>query len=528
MRPPFALFALLTACLGSTVPPDAAYDADAGVDAALRAPRVVDWRVVDHGGRPWPADAAPRRPIVEIDFNRPIDPTAVFFFGPDAQDLAALEDDLARSPLRVVNERARLPVESFAVGATLRLIPAALEPGASYAVGVGRWAAAADGSHLAAPFVAALTIAGHEAGAGITDAWPPSGAAGIPTGLQFAAVRFDDVVTPATGVRLEGPEGVVRTEAETTDCGLIGWPPGTCVRLTWEGRLEPRRRYRLVVDEAVTDRGGAPVGPWTSTFETGAEPITEVGLLALACGLDEVAQGPLCLWIDDRSISLRALAGAPVRAFLEAGARRSGAVAPRGEITLRLDGLTPDADHSLRLVLEGPSGATFVEALDVHTEPILPPVTITEVRADARGPEPRQEYVELLNSGAVPVPLEGWSLSDRVDREGDVLGAVTPLPPGGRALLVASSFDPEHPDDPPVPEGIPLLRIEGSLGSGGLANAGEPLYLRDAAGRRVSFVPAMPAPGPGICWVRRDTARTGAPSDFYAAPCTPGEDTPPP
>ncbi len=527
MRATYLLFALLAGCLAPAGSPDNSYDA--GSDAALPSPRVLDWRVVDHDGRPWSPERAPRRPIVELDLSRPIAADGVYLFGPAAQPIEDLTDDLGRAPLRLVNERARIPVEILPVGSTLRLIPSTLEVDEDYVVAVASWAASTeDAARLDAPFLATLHIASVQSGASVTDTWPADGAAAVPIGLRFAAVRFDDAVASLAGIRLEGPEGVVRTQVERTECGVVGWPAGECVTLTWNGSLEPHRRYRLIVDEGVTDRGGAPVGPWSASFETGAARVGEIHLLPTPCGIDEIALGPLCVVADDESIALRGLANVPVRAFIDVATRRIGAVAPRGEFAMRVADLASDRPLALRLLLEDASGATFVEDLEVRTTPPLANVTITEVRADARGPEPRQEYVELLNSGTVPVPLEGWSLSDRVDREGDVLGAVPSLAPGARALLVAAAFDPEHPDDPPVPEGVPLIRVDGTLASGGLSNAGEPLFLRDADGRRVSFVPAMPAPGPGICWVRRGMSRAGTPADFFAAPCTPGRDTPPP
>lgn len=527
MRPSSLLLALAAGCLAPATPPDAS--TDVAPDAALPPPRVVDWRVLDHEGRPWPAEDAPRRPIVELDLSRPIGLDAVYLFGPRAQAFEDLEDDLARAPLRLVNERARVPVEILRNGSSLRVMPGALEAEQTYVIAVASWAASVeDGSTVETTFLASLRIAGEEAGALVADTWPGDGAAAVPTGLRFAAVRFDDAVRSVEGVRLEGPEGVVRTQAERTECGVVGWPGGDCVVVTWEGSLEPHRRYEIVIDEGVTDRGGAPIGPWRSSFETGSDALAEVHLLETTCGLDEAALGPFCVLIDDGQVALRGLADVPVRAFLDVGARRSSAVAPRGELALGVGGLAADTAYTLRLTLEEASGTTFVESLEVRTTPPLPEVTITEVRADARGPEPRQEYIELLNSGAVPVPLQRWTLSDRVDREGDVLGAVPALAPGARALLVAAAFDPAHPDDPTVPEGVPLIRVDGTLASGGLSNAGEPLYLRDHEGRRVSYVPAMAAPGAGICWVRRGAGRGGAPSDFFAAPCTPGRDTPPP
>ncbi|MAC29150.1 MAG: hypothetical protein CMH59_22150, partial [Myxococcales bacterium] len=365
-------------------------------------------------------------------------------------------------------------------------------------------------------------VAPSGAGAEAVGSWPPAGAAGVPPELAFAAVRFDGAIQGAAGVTLEGPEGRVTAEAEVVSCEVLGWREGTCVRLRWSGVLRPRATYRLRVGEAVRDRGGAAIGPWEATFETGASEAFGLRTSPLECALDEEALGPGCLLADDDAARLRLRVDGPVRAFLVGEHASDRVVAPRGEVSLRLSGLGPDALERAELRLVGLAGETHVEALELRTHPPLAPLTIAEVRADARGPEPRQEYVELLNSGAVPVSLEGLALADRPDRLGDVVMGVWTLPPGGRALLVADGFDPSHPDDPPVPDGVPLVRIGSSLASGGLSNAGEALYLRDAEGRRLSTVPAIPAPGPGVCVVREGAGRSADPIAFGAAPCTPG------
>ena len=50
--------------------------------------------------------------------------------------------------------------------------------------------------------------------------------------------------------------------------------------------------------------------------------------------------------------------------------------------------------------------------LEFQTPPALPAVAITEVLANAAGPEPGQEYVELHNLGAEPVALAGLRVED--------------------------------------------------------------------------------------------------------------------
>ncbi|MBW2464185.1 MAG: hypothetical protein JRH11_21230, partial [Deltaproteobacteria bacterium] len=81
--------------------------------------------------------------------------------------------------------------------------------------------------------------------------------------------------------------------------------------------------------------------------------------------------------------------------------------------------------------------------------------------------------------------------------------------------------------DTPVPAGVPLARLGTSLASGGLSNAGEPLFLRDAEGHRVSAAPKTTT-GAGQCLVRRSGAsrdgRRGDVDAFVVGPCTPGRE----
>nr|MDQ3034502.1 lamin tail domain-containing protein [Myxococcota bacterium] len=206
------------------------------------------------------------------------------------------------------------------------------------------------------------------------------------------------------------------------------------------------------------------------------------------------------------------------------------AIAPRGEATLELGSLAASAIVPATLTAIDAAGRSRVLELALSTTEPLPLVAITEVRADPYGAEPRQEYVELENRGLDAVDLLGFSLADSPTAAGDVIASSHRLAPGARALLVAEAFDPDDRGDgdrdAPVPPGVALIRVDRSLASGGLSNAGEPLFLRDPGGRRISAAPAEPPPRPGVCTVRTsDDARTGARGSFdydAASGCTPG------
>jgi hypothetical protein len=245
-----------------------------------------------------------------------------------------------------------------------------------------------------------------------------------------------------------------------------------------------------------------------------------------ACDLDETEREDGCLLADDERLVWRTRVDAPVRAFFDAGTHRTSTVAPRGDVTLELRTLAPDTRVSGTLTLVDLGGFTVHLPLEAATFPALPTVAITEVRANPAGPEPAQEYVEILNYGSSAVDLAGFAISDAGDRAGDVFAAPAALAPGEAALVVADGFDPTHPDDPPVPPGVTLIRIGSSLATSGLANAGEPVFLRDAGGHRLSAAPSVASPSDERCVVRIGaTPRDGDPSSFTLGPCTPGRAT---
>lgn len=526
LRPTRAAIALaLTGCLGNAParPPDPGPTADGGRDR----PAIRSWTVRDFSGRVHPADRAPRRPVIVIESTVPLlgdpEPLALLASPPNE----ALRDDLERAPLRASTEALRVEATVERRGTALLLRPrGALEPGGTYTVALGAWAHDASGRSLDEPLAGALVVAdGPDAGAAMTDTWPADGTAGVPATLPLVAVRFDGYVDGTDAIGLgDDAGGEVPVRRQAVPCDLIGWRDGRCVVLRPAAALARGAAYRIVVGEDVRDATGAPVGPVTAMFRTASGGrATDLGWLSPTCALDEESVAVGCLLADDRSLTLRVRADAPVRLWLVSAHATDSAVAPRGEATLRLAGLSPGTPQDVTLRAVDLSGREQSVTSTWSTEADLAPLSITEVRADPRGPEPAQEYVEVANVGHAPVDLSGFTLADRADREGDRVSDAVLVPPGARVLLVADAFDPTHPEDASVPPGVGLVRLGTSLGSGGLANGGEPLFLRDPEGRRVSAAPAVKPPEAGTCIVRiAADPRTGDAAAFAPAPCTPG------
>jgi hypothetical protein len=149
----------------------------------------------------------------------------------------------------------------------------------------------------------------------------------------------------------------------------------------------------------------------------------------------------------------------------------------------------------------------------------MPHVILNEAQANPLGPEPAQEWVELVNDGSVAANLGGYVLAD--------IGGTTTLPdallpPGGYALIVNETFVEDDELDPPPAPGTLLLRVA-KLGLNGLSNSGEPLKLIDTEGQVVSRFPATPKPkaGRSVSRVKPD-APDGIAASFADSEPTPG------
>lgn len=116
-------------------------------------------------------------------------------------------------------------------------------------------------------------------------------------------------------------------------------------------------------------------------------------------------------------------------------------------------------------------------------------VRISEVMADPTGSGFRNEYVELINLGGVPVDLAGWAISDGASADVLVFGETSVLVPGERCLIV----DPDYAGgDRPYGNFIDVFQAtieDGAIGSAGLDNVEpETLSLISAMGDTVSSV----------------------------------------
>ncbi|MGD8860503.1 MAG: lamin tail domain-containing protein [Myxococcales bacterium] len=522
-----ATFFLLmaSACLSTEAPPG-----DRG--APTGHVRVTAW-----DGSEDSLDAIARRPRIRLEAGARLrDPDGSVFvlrtdYGPD------LIDDLQRAPLRSSNlERAVFTARSSDATGLWVTPQAALPPGAELLLAVGAWAETVDGSR---PFPEGLALPLHvdddpTAGAALHASFPPDGAAGVGTHVETITLAFDGALAPtpdaAAGVWIEAPTGrAVEATARVDSCKRLepALDGHDCVRLVPTARLRPRALHRVVVGQALRDARGAPVGPAVIELRTAGGPDETAPALGLPpCQVDETALPVGCALIDDDGFDLRLRVDEPAVLALEGDELSRHAVALAGDARFSVRGLGPGRKLKLRLRARDASGNATQADFELSTHERLATLSITETRFDPLGPEPRQEFVEVLNYGSQPVDLRGFSLGDRPDAPSPEIGRPATVAPGARALLVADDFDPLDPADTPPPPGALLVRVGRSLGESGLRNSGEAIFLRDPLGRRVTAAPALPRPGPGSCRVRvAADPRSGASGSFERAPdgrCTPG------
>jgi len=312
------------------------------------------------------------------------------------------------------------------------------------------------------------STAGGPAGAALVD--PVAGAIDVPLNLAAIVVRFPDAVSWGTeGLRVcdggGGPIAAMAPVAEPCDGG------GACYRVALAGSLPPALPCRVVIGAGATDAGGDAIdGGVVGIFQAAAEPDETPPVLG---DLSIAAAGP-CL-----SVSFSTDEPATATIVLQAGGIEvdspGGVGQTRFDVAIPVTALPPESAATITVTATDRAGNVAASSpLAFETPPALPPIAITEVLANAAVPEPAQEYVELRNMGDETVALAGLRLEDA--KGGDDLPAET-LAPGGYALVVTSTYDPNQGQDPAPRAGTLLLRVDSRIGSDGLSNGGELVRL---------------------------------------------------
>lgn len=311
---------------------------------------------------------------------------------------------------------------------------------------------------------------------------PAAGAAGVPLNLAAVLVRFPTPVAVPAGALTVAAAGQPTTVAapEPIECpaGDIGM--GTCYRLALVDLLLPSVTYVVSLHDGATAADGAAVSAGVvGQFATAAEldlrapAISALTVepsgpcLRVSLQTDEPAAVVVLLRgsIGERTVS----AGAGTTQFSVAASVAAFAGGSDLEVVARATDAAGNVAESAGVAVSVPEG--------------LLPIAITEVLANAAGPEPAQEFIEIRNLGDAPVDVGGLSIEDA--KAADVLPPAV-LEVGAYALIVPSGFDPAGGADVPPRGGTVLMRVDARLGSDGMTNGGEVVRLRNGAGTVVS------------------------------------------
>ncbi len=366
-----------------------------------------------------------------------------------------------------------------------RAVPSVVVPLEGGAIVVSPRAPLAEGAYTLAAgsalFRHAFEVAG---GAGVPvlgRVWPPASGGPAAFGVYCAEGALPDELELEAGPAL-GAFELRRGAVDDTRVGRCV----TVVASGGEGKTLPPPPRLLA--------GGAPfafLDPAPLTPGLGEAPAAAPA----ACAPPSLALGPICCEALDDRLVLRP-GPVPVLAIVEAGGALEARAFVEGASVLR--GLAPATTARVALRFFDAAGAPGEASIEVTTLPERPHVVINEVLADALGPEPESEWVELVNDGLSEVDLAGFVLADG---GGEVVLPAQRLAPGGFALLTAEGFVPGAGGDVAPAPAATIVTLP-ALGKSGLSNAGEALALRAPGGEVVSRFPAAPKPKPGASVAR--------------------------
>lgn len=243
---------------------------------------------------------------------------------------------------------------------------------------------------------------------------------------------------------------------------------------------------------------------------------------ACAPGERKVLSG--CMTVEDDRIVLRGPEEATLWIVSAAGLPDLQSTTQHGSRTV-LAGLTPSSKVSLDIEALSLDGRWMFERVEARTRPPSPRLSLHEVYANAVGPEPQQEWIEIFNAGTAPGSLANLTITD--------VGGATMLPedagilePGAFVLVAREDFDPSGIYDVPPPSVCSIVRVP-VLGSHGLSNDGELLRLLAADGETVlSTIPGGMKSKAGQSVARVDVTKVDEDPQAFAiadppTPCGP-------
>jgi hypothetical protein len=475
--------------------------------------------VRDQNDALWDTENTPRVPVfflqaseeAELDLERRL------FLLRDVPSPELLAD-LRSTSLRATTEMARVALRVTAcagAGDNCAAPRVPLEAGARYTL---VWATVAGAVQF--PIAVSRSPA---AGAALIESLPGELSGRVPINLARVLVRFDGYLAQGSAeLSLYDAAGQrVPTAGRFLSCAELGLPPGDCFELLPSAPLAKSTRHTVQFSGALTDVTGAGLLEREIGFTTAAESDARApALRALDCAKDEQLVGSLCALPSERSVAVRARSDESGYLTLSAEGMQAAAIGATADFELTLP---LASERALLVSLSDLAGNTSHTQVVLAPAPDLARLAIDEVRVDPLGPEPAQEYVEVLNFGASDVSMMGFSLTHDPFAQGLAIADDITVAPGERVLVVPPEFDARESSDGALPAGVRLARLARPLA---LRNEGSALYLRDAQGRRLSASPALGPEQAGQCIHRVDNdPRSGDMLAFArdaSGGCTPG------
>jgi hypothetical protein len=331
--------------------------------------------------------------------------------------------------------------------------------------------------------------------------WPPMDALAIEPTLIFCAAEPIDV-EPADATFGPGDR------AATIEPGAVASGAGrSCVRVR---ATEPVEEDAMLIPPPAVGALGLDPTPLVI-----GDPLL-AATSSLSCEAFEVPFGRGCARIlDDRAL---VRTSDEARLWVVAGPSVDLVVATTPGEPFTVHPLAVDAAIRLNVVSYDAAGGEESSTVEAWTSPASPHLVLNEALANAVGPEPASEWVEIVNDGALAASLAGHVIADL---GGEVELPDVVLPPHAIALVVGDGWTGDGLDDVAPPPDAIIVRVP-RIGRSGIANGGEPLRLRDPSGAIVSTIPSIASPEPGMSTARREPWLADAPSSFVVAVPTPG------
>jgi hypothetical protein len=434
-----------------------------------------------------PLDAAP--PVLWIRAEMPVDPERIVLVHGHAG--SAQVSQVRRGEISKTLQAALVPVVIWsedpdggaAPKGSVVIVPSeALVPGDDYTLLSGEPARATS-----------LRVATDDPAPILARVWPPAGASAT---ARYAVWCGDAALPPidqAMDLAPAGPHGRIMRGVVDGDGGA------RCLR--FEAPAAP---------ESTDPRGQPPpsVSDGSALFRLDPRPI-EGGapghpIPALDCEPTEIQFGPGCALVADDRLTVRAPAAPALWTIAGEGLDRV-LVTAAGE-SFAVTGLAPAANTTLAVAVVDDRGESVRATLHFATLASMPHLILNEILANPLGAEPRQEWVEILNDGAMPAELGGYAL---IDVGGETVLPPGTLPPGAFALIVNQAFVDDDGVDPAPEPGSLVVRVP-KLGHNGLSNGGEPIALVDPGGVVISRSPVGPKTKAGISLARLTPAAPDA------------------